>query len=153
MAVALTGVVLVAAMRVLGSARAGEITLRHRAIGMSLARDLMEEILVRSYGEEGQADAIGKEAGEDGSGRLLFDDVDDYAGWSASPPQFEDGNKMSEHAAFTRSVKVEWVEAGDLARVSGSSTGLKRITVTVTRADRRVASLVAYRSDASGVAR
>jgi hypothetical protein len=83
--------------------------------------------------ESSLSNSIGPEIDEGTSTRLDFDDVDDYDGWTASPPQEKDGTELTEYAGWTRNVTVEFVDAfapGGSATVS--DTGAKRITVTVT---------------------
>ncbi|MEZ6318282.1 MAG: LamG domain-containing protein [Phycisphaerales bacterium] len=85
---------------------------------------------------------LGPESGEAKGDRSLFDDVDDYNGWSVSPPQARDGSKLSEFAAYTRSVKVELTKASDVTAATSKEEGARRVTVTVSRGGARVAQLV-----------
>ena len=74
------------------------------------------------------------------------DDVDDYDGWSGSPPEYKDGTVIPDLDGWARHVTVAWVKATDLSLTSGSETNVKRITVTVTYNDMEVASLTAVRT-------
>ena len=49
--------------------------------------------------------AFGREAGESSSSRAAYDDVDDYHGWSGSPPVEKDDAAIANAAGFTRIVK------------------------------------------------
>jgi len=148
MAVMLTGVVLVSAMRVLGTVRAGELTEQRRAAALALAEGLMEEIVEKPYKDYRYSDAIGPGADEITGTRSAFDDVDDFDGWSASPPQDRDGTVLAGFEDYGRSVAIAWVDPDDLTTISPTSTGIKRITVEVTYKGRAVVTLVAYRTDA-----
>ncbi|MCX5685285.1 MAG: PKD domain-containing protein [Planctomycetota bacterium] len=77
---------------------------------------------------------------------MYFDDIDDYAGWTETPPQTRGGVPLPDFDGWKRSVTVEWANPTDLTQSSGSPTDIKRITVTVQRGDATVAKRVAYRS-------
>lgn len=144
--VAIVGGALVAALSTVGAARASESKIADRALGSTLARALMSEILLLPYIEPTGTPTFGPESGESGSNRAAFDDVDDYHGWSASPPQTKDGAKRAAIAGWREEVRVEYVAGGDLQTPAVSDTGLKRITVTISRNDVTLATLVALRS-------
>ncbi len=83
--------------------------------------------------ESAASNFIGIDDSEGTSNRTDFDDVDDYHGWSASPPEAKDGTALADYTGWTRSVTVEYVnplQPGGTA--VGSDNGAKRITVTVT---------------------
>ena len=148
--IAIVGVMLVASLHTVGMAKRTQRIMGDQGRGQLLAQQLMSEILTQLY-----ADAVtgfgsfGLEEGEAATGdRSLFDDVDDYDGWSASPPQHQDGTEISELRGWTRSVSVTWVNSLNLSQICGNDTGVKRITVTVRRGDQVVASLVALRTAA-----
>ena len=67
--------------------------------------------------------------------RSLFDDVDDYKDWSATPPQDRNGNDLNELADYTRSVVVNYVTANDFTVITGSDEGFKQVVITITRKD------------------
>ena len=100
-----------------------------------------------AYEDPDQTPNFGGESGESGGSRIDWDDVDDYAGWSASPPEANDGTTLSGFEAWTRSVEVVWVKPGQLNTV-GAKTGVKRISVTVSRNDGPATELVAIRTQA-----
>jgi type II secretory pathway pseudopilin PulG len=148
--IVLVGMMLVAALNAVGAARTTEKRVADRSRALWLAEDLMSEILRQHYEEPnlpvGSFGLAGSEVG-DGS-RALWDDVDDYHNWSASPPQQKDGTELAGFADCGRSVDVDWVEAVDFSQTSGSDTGIKQITVTVTYKQVPVLSLVAIRTNA-----
>lgn len=120
-----------------------------RARGQALAHDLLDEILEMQYEDAGEGiGSFGKAGDETGTDRSLFDDVDDFDTWEATPPVLRDGTPISGFDGWTRSVDIEWCEATNLDGTSGSDTRLKRITVTVKSGDRVVATATALRSAA-----
>ncbi len=116
--------------------------------GLALAQELMSEIIIAEYIEPDEASVFGPEASETGGNRSLFDDVDDYHNWDASPPQDTDGTVIPDRAGWRRTVTVEYLDASDLTMTVGGDQGVKRITVTVTRSGNTVAQLIGIRTDA-----
>ena len=111
--------------------------------GNSLASDLMEEILSKSFDENSNntgpiADGLktlpanhGPEASET---RASFDDVDDYNGYSESPPTTQQGVVITDFSDFTRSAQIIYVQGGsseDYNTELGSVSNFKKIIVTV----------------------
>ena len=144
----IVGVMVVAALSTVGATRLGEYKVAERCRALPLAQDLMAEILQQAYADPaygpGSFGLGGDEVG-DGS-RSLWDDVDDYHGWSASPPEQKDGTPITGLADWQRSVNVAWVDPMALSQVEGSESDVKRITVTVTHKNVPVASLTAFRT-------
>lgn len=144
----IVGGLLVVAMNTAGAAVTGQQKIGERAKGMLLAEGLMDEVLRQAYEEPDDTPTFGREPSESGSNRADYDDVDDYDGWGTSLPESKVGTSMSGYTGWKRSVVVEWVNSSNLTGVSGTDTGVKRITVTVTRDGRTVAKLVALRAGA-----
>ena len=142
----IVGGLVVAAMNTAGAAMMGHKKIGDRGRGTLLAQDLLGEILLQAYEEPVDTPTFGRESSESGGDRKDYDDVDDYDGWIASPPQLKDGTVLSDLADWKRSVSVVWVSATALSSVSGTETGVKRITVTVLRNGLTVAKLVAIRA-------
>ncbi len=142
--VVIVSVMLVAALNTVPAAKLGGRKTADRGKGMLLAQALMSEILVQDYQEPVDTPVFGRES-ESGGDRANYDDVDDYDGWSSSPPEYKDGTQIANLAGWKRSVAVVWVNATDLSVTSGSETGVKRITVTVTY-NVELASLIAVRT-------
>ena len=92
---------------------------------------LMEEIVSKAFEDpDGSAGSFGTEE----SGRHEYDDVDDFDGWSQSPPTRIDGTALDQYSGFTRSVEVHNVTDTDpdpSSPESDGSTELKRIRVQV----------------------
>lgn len=122
---------LVAAVNTVGATVLTQVSASQRARGTVLAQELMEEILSHAYAEPFEEMVFGPEESETGGNRVAFDDVDDYHGWSSSPPQSAAGAARSQLQGWSRAVAVAWVSPTDLTVSSGTETGIKRITVTV----------------------
>jgi MSHA pilin protein MshD len=148
MSVIVVGVMFVAALNTVGSARIGEYKIAERNRGLFLAQDLMAEILQQAYDDPDDPVAFGTESGEGTSNRADFDDVDDYHGWSKSAPERRDGSAIPDLDGWGRSVAVVWVNPADLSQTVGSDQGAKRMTVTVTHNGLPVASMFALRTSA-----
>lgn len=146
------GVTVVAALNTVGAARVGLQRTGDRSRGTMLAQQLMTEILQQHYEDPnygpGSFGLGGDEVG-DGS-RSLWEDVDDYAGWQASPPEDKDGNVLPGFNGWARAVEVVWVNPADLSQTVGYDTRVKRIVVTVTRNGLVVATMTALRTGYNG---
>jgi MSHA pilin protein MshD len=108
------------------------------AVANLLAQDLMEEIVCKQFDEDplnpDTTANLGPDRGETRSGTPPngnYDDVDDYDGFTETPPREVDGTQMTEYTGYTRSVVVDYVLATNLDTVSTAITSYKRITVTV----------------------
>jgi Tfp pilus assembly protein PilV len=151
--IVLVSVMLVAALNMVGASKLGQRKLHERLSGQQLAQDLMAEILSQDYADpEDGVDSFGLSSDESAAGdRSLFDDVDDYDGWSATPPELQDGTVMSDLDGWTRTVRVEWVRPTDTTQTVGSNEGAKLITVTVTHDGVPASELVALRTSGAPV--
>lgn len=148
MSIVVVSIMLVSSLRVLGSARAGELTAQRRAVAIALAQGLMSEIVASGYEDPDDGDKIGPSVADISASRSLYDDAGDYDDWSASPPQEKDGTVLTDFTGYERSVTVHWVDPTDLSLTRVTATGIKRITVTVSHGGREHAKLIAYRTDA-----
>ncbi len=142
----IVAVMLAAALSTLGSAAKNRQLQAQLQIGPALAHDLMAQILQAPYEEPDDTPVLGIEGAEDDASRADFDDVDDYRGWSASPPETTDGGFVPNADGWTRSVAVDHVSVSNPTTVSATDTGLKRITVTVTDPQGKTTTLTALRS-------
>jgi len=126
------------------SIRAGEKT-----EAMSLATDLMAEILSQAYEDPAAGSStLGRDSSEPNGQRDQWNDVDDYTGWSSTPPTLTDGTAIPGYENWTRSVNVQWAKSNNPSKKSTVPTGIKCITVTVTHGSRPVAQLRALRTAA-----
>ncbi len=144
--VLLVGVLFVAAMNLVGASKFGQYKTADRQRGNHLAQALMTEILQQSYEEPVDTVNFGRESSESGGSRTDWDDVDDYDGWSGSPPVNRDGSAIANLDSWERRVTVERVSSVNTQIVSMTETGVKKITVTALHNDMPAASLVAIRT-------
>jgi hypothetical protein len=89
---------------------------------------------------------LGRDSGELATTRVDYDDVDDYHGWSATPPTAKDGTTLRNSAGWTQGVVVRWVDPSQPEQVVGAESGAKRIIVTISYNGVPQASLVAVRT-------
>lgn len=130
----IVGAMSVAALNALGAATRSSVDAGRRGVATTLAADLMAEVMQAAYIEPDGGGVFGPEADEAAEGsRSLYDDVDDYHGWQASPPQDRQGNQIPNRSDWTRQVVVEHVEAADLLSILDSTNDqeVKRITVEI----------------------
>lgn len=101
---------------------------------MLRAEDLMREIRSREFSDPESPGTFGS---EEGTVRRAFDDVDDYAWLTNSPPTTIEGVVMTNYSGFTEHVTIENVLAQDFngAPQPNGSTGFARITVVVSNRD------------------
>ena len=148
-AMAVMSVMLVAALNTVAAARTGQYKAEERNRAVLLAQRLMGEILQQAYTDPvAGLGSFGPDAGETTVNRSLFDDVDDYHNWLASPPQNKDGSAIPWATGYEELVSVAWVSSANLSQTSGSETGVKRIIVTIKHFGREVLTLTAYRTSA-----
>ncbi len=144
----LIGLLLVAAMRTAGSSARASLANAHYAAAVLLAESLMSEVLALPYADPDESPVFGPEGAEETGDRSALDDVDDFHGWSASPPQEPDGTPLAGYEGWRRTVSVEFVNPQDLLQTSAEDKGIKRITVTVEHDGRTLAQLVGIRTNA-----
>jgi hypothetical protein len=137
---------LVVALNMVGDVTIARVNMSDRSVGHLLAQDLLSEVLQQSYQDPDTAPMFGYETGEGTTTRADFDDVDDYNGWSATPPERKDGTQIPDRAGWRRIVKVEYVKVADFNALAISHEGAKRITVTVDRNGIDAAWLTAVRT-------
>ncbi|MCH8147874.1 MAG: hypothetical protein IH987_07750 [Planctomycetes bacterium] len=155
--IVLVSVLLVAALNTVAAAKLGQQQTAERGQAHLLAQELMSEIMRQDYADPedvGRIDlrdpmlstaAMGADSGESNSNRLDFDDVDDYDGWNASPPQNKDGPLIPNLAGWRRIVTVERRSLADSKQPTGTEEGLKHITVQVERDGALIAQLEALK--------
>ena len=144
--VVLVGGLVVVSLDTLGASKVAERSLSDRTRGSLLASALMSEILNQSYEDPNQSPIWGLELGENPLLRSTFDDVDDYINWSASPPQNRDGTSIPGLSGWRQTVTVDWVDQADLNTPWVPGSGVKRVTVTITRNNVVVATLVGVKT-------
>ena len=144
----IVGLMVAASIQLVGASRSAQAFSADRVRAHQLAALLMAEITEKRYSDPGSAaDAIGPGADE-GAGRSVYDDVDDYHNFSESPPRNPDGAAIPGCDGWTRTVRIAWVGSSDPAATSLTTTGIKRITVTVSEGSRKLAEIVSLRTSA-----
>jgi PKD repeat protein len=146
LATLVVALVLAGALATVGASRTSRARIADRMRAQQLALDLMAEILQTAYQDPVQTPVFGLEPGESATSRAAWNDVDDYNGWTESPPQTKAGSTIADCAGWTRKVLVEWIDPATLAATSSTNTGVKRITVTAQRNGVTLATVAAYRT-------
>lgn len=131
-AAVLVGVMMVATLDGAGAVFRSRHVARQRVGGDRLAWDLMQEIMQAAYEDPVTSGNFGLESGESGGTRAAWDDVDDYDGYTDSPPEDRAGEAIPDASGWSRSVSVARADVSDPIADEVSESGLKRITVTVT---------------------
>ena len=150
---AVAGIVIVAIMfaavlQTVGASRMTQYKTSGRRLGSLLGQELMAEILQQYYREPEDTPDFGRESGQSGVVRTNWDDVDDYDGWSATPPQDKYGAEMTELQGWSREVEVAWVDPASPSSPLGTESETKLITVTVKHNGTVMAELAAIRTSA-----
>lgn len=146
--ITIVGLMLAAAFNVTASAARARRSIGEQRMADALLRAMLSEVASRQYGEPGST-TLGLDSGESQSSRLGLDDVDDYNGLTEQPPTWIDGTRIDSADKWQRSTAVAFVAFNGTTRTissSGSDTGLKRITVTVTSPRGVRSSASAFRS-------
>ena len=142
----LVGVLLVSALRAVGAVLRHRDSLTDRSRALMLANGLLSEILEKPYADSTYTDSFGCEIDEVASDRQTFDDVDDYANWSKSPPENRVGGAVPNSDGFQRAVTVFYVDPSDIAEQVETDLGIKRIRVVVQRNGMELAVVEALRT-------
>ncbi len=139
---------LVAAVSTVASARAGERSSQDRAQADTLAESLMLEIQAQAYTDAADTPASsGPTPAEAATGnRSLFNDANDYASWSESPPLTKGGASMGLDATWRREVRVEFVSPANPGSSSATDQGLATVRVRVSRNSVPLVTLTSFRS-------
>lgn len=105
------------------------------AAALHLSQELLEEVRLHRWDEATPAPAVhiaaggalGVDAGENAADKRTFDDVDDFDGWTESPPQDPVMRPLTADSMYTRTVAVRYVNSS--FQVSAAPTDLKQVTV------------------------
>ncbi|MCX5646212.1 MAG: type II secretion system protein [Phycisphaerae bacterium] len=141
----IVAVMLVTALNTVGASKITQHKASLVSRGRMLAESLMSEILQQSYQEPGETYVFGRESGESDTSRAAYDDVDDYHGWTESPPVAKDGTALPNSANWRRTVTVEWVDPLKPKTSKSNETGAKRIRIVVTFGNVPQATVVAVK--------
>lgn len=140
-------VMFAATMHTVAGAKATTTIDERRATAQLLAHDLLATVFAKEYEDASVLPAFGREPLEVLVAKPDLDDVDDFNGWSESPPQDESGNVIPGYSGWSRTVQVTRVmlESPDTEELMES--GGKRIEVIVRFAGKELARSAAIRSD------
>lgn len=133
LAMMLASGVVIAAMSVVTSSLRAEQWARQRVEGERLASELLAEVCALDFEESGSVGSFGREGVREtaATARSGLDDIDDFNGWTESPPQNHDGTVRDDLAGWTCSVRVERVSvANPTGPAVTYDSRAKRITVT-----------------------
>ena len=134
LATLLVGTALISTLSLIGPVMRTTEHAEREIIAQRLADELINEIAAQAFVEPGldiYTDFLGPGDDESKTNRSGWDDVDDYHGWIGFPPKEKSGKTKASLNRWARQVKVEHVLAKDLATLSVSATGVKRVTVQV----------------------
>lgn len=100
-----------------------------------LATELMEEVCLRKWDQAtpvpgvhiSAPGVVGLEAGESVFDKRTFNDIDDFNGWTETPPKDPVMNDMADFKIYTRTVSVQYVDSS--LSVSTTTTDYKQVTV------------------------
>lgn len=128
----LVGLVLVGTLQLIAPIIRSGSVMTDKLVASNLAREMSEEISTKYFTSQvvDDLDLIGADAGDT---RATYDDVDDFHGLNNSPPQLSNGRVMTHLGSWARVVKVAHVELSNPNAESATYTGLKRVSVTVTK--------------------
>jgi type II secretory pathway pseudopilin PulG len=124
------GVMLASSLTAVGASRSGQFRMQQKVRANLLAQDLMAEILQKNYKAPGST-LIGLGSGEVAGVKTTYNDVDDYDGYSESPPKYPDGTTMPNLTGWKRSVEVDWVNPANPDQIVATEKNVKRVVVTV----------------------
>jgi type II secretory pathway pseudopilin PulG len=143
-AAAILGGVGMIALRGIAATHASQLDTADSARAELLARELLDEILQQNF-----VRTTVMLPDESPTTRVNFTCLDDYDGWNAAktlPPQRKDGTLIPSGLGWARRVTVINVSASDLVTASQTETGIKRITVTVSRFGKDLAEISLVRT-------
>jgi hypothetical protein len=107
----------------------------------------MSEIMMQAYRDPDGSAVFGRETGEPAGPRSAFDDVDDYNGWNASPPQYRDGTTIPDRTNWRHRVVVVRVIPATPAVTTNTDQGAKRIRVVIEYQNEVLAEQMTVRTD------
>lgn len=149
--ITLVGGLLVAALDTVGASAVAQQGIEQHTIAKMLGTELMTEVMVLDYEDANDTPLFGIEPSEAVGGRVKFDDLDDYAGWSESPPQTKAGAARAEYQGWRRIVSVQRVDPSNYKNLSANDTGLRKVTVRVLFNNQLLETLTALRWGKSSV--
>ncbi len=137
------GFVLVSTLQIVAPISRSGTHHANKLVATNLANELAEEIATKLFTDpdEDVPDFLGTDTGERPAVRADFDDVDDFQSWSSSPPVNSLNESYTNLSGWTRSVKIIHVLVADPTTESPTNTGLKQITITVSKDSTQLAQI------------
>lgn len=147
----LIGFVIVSTLSIVGPIARSTTVHADKLVAANLANEMAEEVSTKLFIDPFALtpDDIGFDADDSIFLRTNYDDIDDFDGWSSSPPKHSFGGLMSTMTEWTRSVKVVHVLLADPSAESATNTGLKKVTVEVSKNGTVLASISTLHSQAA----
>lgn len=131
---------MVAAIQGAALSAAIQMLTAQRSTARMLAQALAADIAQLPYQNPTGVSALGRESGEISTSKLNYNDVDDFNAWTESPPQDKNGNLLAGTAGYKREVSVDWVNPIDLNQPVAAESGVKRVTISVSRGNKVLAT-------------
>ncbi len=102
-----------------------------------LSQELLEEIRLRKWDQAVPSTpayivtptALGIDAGETATNKQTFNDIDDFNGWSESPPRNPLNISLPAFSAYTRTVSVSYANSSLVALSTPTTSDYKLVTV------------------------
>jgi len=145
----IVGVLMVSSFSTIAASRRSQNSESNEVRGLAIAEALMTEISQLPMREPSCDCGYGVEAGETGTNRLNFDDVDDYNNLIDAPPKSRNGTLCVGYSDLSRSVTIDLVTTADWSTTSATYVGVYRITVKVLQGTAEVCRVVGYRTSGS----
>jgi len=142
LAIVVVGGLVVASLSALGGLGAARLVLSDRAYAQAIAAQWEATVKTAAYADpQSPAASWGVDAGESVSDVSTFDDVDDFGGYLEKNPSGPDRKPAAPGDGWKVEISVAAVRvnAGSIAAASGDQ-GLKRVTITVTRSGKVLAT-------------
>lgn len=147
--IVLVSLVMIGALNCVAGITSARMVIADSLKARHLAEQLMAEITNQAYADPNETAVFGVEVTEIATPRSGYDDVDDYDGWSASPPRDHNNAVISGLGGWQRDVSVKLLDAATPELSSASDQGLKQIVVTVRKDGRVLAQHISVRSNAN----
>jgi MSHA pilin protein MshD len=139
--IAIVGVLLACSLTVMGAIAKQRMLQAERRAAYELNEQMIGEVLSQ-YFQDPSRSTFGPSGGQL---RSTFNSVDDYNGYTETPPSLRSGTTLTDYTGWTRSVAVVCVNPSSPATALANST-LKSVTVTVTAPSGKQYALTGLRS-------
>jgi len=148
LATVVVGVMMAGALATVSASQRASRAQADQALAQLLAQDLLDEIMALPYADASDTAVIsGPALTEVATGnRSLFNDVNDYNGWSEAPPRRRDGTGIAGADNLSRRVGVDFLTPNAWTTPSVTDQGVARITVSVMRGGGTIATAVGIRT-------